>query len=127
MTLAELKAQVTRLVKRADLAAQIPTYLSLAEKDYNLRTSSAYDLTDQVDAAESWLSINAPLVYVYGAMVQFAIDTQDDNALQKYAILYERMADLAHYADVKESGVMDEQLTPDFTIAVQANILTGDA
>lgn len=126
MTLGELKAAVIRRLKRNDLAAQVPLYLQLAESEYNLKTNSTHDLTSQTDAAENWLSQYAPLVYIYGGLMQAAIDTQDDAALQKWAILFNGAADMAHYAEVRDSGITDEALQNDLVITVSSNILTGD-
>ena len=126
MTLAEIKAAVIRRAHRSDLTAQVPLYLQFAEQDYNLRTNGSHRLTEEADGAESWLSIYAPLVYIYGGLMQMAIDTQDDTALQRYAILYERAADAAHYAEVRDSGIMDEAMSTDVNMTVRSNILTGD-
>jgi hypothetical protein len=125
MTLGELKAAVIARLHRSDLAAQVPEFLRLAEAEYNTITNSTHDLTSEADAAENWVSEYMPQVYIMGALMQAAVYTQDDNALQKFAALFARAVEQAHYGEVRDSGVLDQVAETEIGVPSTFDIQAG--
>lgn len=124
MNYGEIKTAIVNRSHRADLTSHVPEFIALAESEYNRRTGSGYEI-DGADTKHNWLSDNAPDVYIFGGLAQLAVYTNDDNALQKYTALYERAVSQAHYAEVRESGVLDETVETDLPITGSSNILEG--
>lgn len=125
MNYGDIKAEVLRKLHRTDLTSYIPSFIAAAEAEYNRRTDSAYDLTSGGEARENWLSVNAWEVYVYGALMNAGIETDDDPMTSKYATLYEKAVSQAQYAEVRESGIMDEPSETELPLVQSSNILTG--
>lgn len=111
MNYGEIQASIIARSHRTDLASHVPEFVALAESEYNRRTGATYDLTSGTSSTHNWVSDNAPDVYIYGGLMQLAVWTQDDNALQKFTALFERAVETAHYAEVRESGITTEPLT----------------
>ena len=125
MNYGEIKAAIVTRSHRTDLTARVPEYVMLAEAEYNRRTDSAYAITDGADAVENWISVNAPDLYIYGGLMQLAIETDDDAALAKYAQLFERAVGQAQYAEAREAGEMDLTMDCDVGLVTTSNILEG--
>ena len=125
MNYGEIKAAIVTRSHRTDLTARVPEYVMLAEAEYNRRTDSAYAITDGADAVENWISVNAPDLYIYGGLMQLAIETNDDAALTKYAQLFERAVGQAQYAEAREAGEMDLTADCDVGLVTTSNILEG--
>ena len=125
MNYGEIKAAIIARSHRADLASHVPEFIALAESEYNRRTGSTYEIAG-ADTKHNWLSDNAQDTYVFGGLMQLAIWTNDDNGLQKYTALFERAAAQAQYAEVRESGILDETVElDDFFAAPSSSILEG--
>ena len=126
MNYGEVKAAIVSRSHRTDLAALIPSFIQLAEAEYNRRVDTLYDLTSGADTVSNDLSETSADVYIFGGLMQLAVHTNDDAALQKYTALFERALDQAHYAEVRQSGVFDETATVDAAlVSTSYNILEG--
>ena len=127
MNYGEIKTAILNRSHRADLTAKVPEFVALAEAEYNSRTGSAYDIVG-ADTVHNWLSDTLPTVYIYGGLKHLALYTVDDAALAKYNALFERALNDAQYAEVKDSGVLDEAAGVDAGIVAIGpyNILTDD-
>ena len=125
MNYGEIKTAIINRSHRADLTSHVPEFIALAESEYNRRTGSAYEIAG-ADTKHNWLSDNSADVYVFGGLMQLAIYCNDDNGLQKYTALFERALSTAQYAEVRESGVLDETVElDDFFAAPSSSILEG--
>ena len=120
----EIKTAILNRSHRADLASHVVEFITLAESEYNRRTGSGYEIAG-ADTKHNWLSDNAPDVYIFGGLMQMAVHTGDDNALQKFTALFERALNQAQYADVRESGVLDETVETELPLTGVSNILEG--
>jgi hypothetical protein len=125
MNYGEIKTAIANRSHRTDLTSHLPQFVALAESEYNRRTDSSYDLTSGTDSTHNWLTDNAADVYIWGGLMQLAIWTGDDNALQKFTALFERALAQAQYAEVRESGVMDEPMETELPLVTGSNILEG--
>ena len=125
MNYGEIKAAIIARSHRADLASHVPEFVALAEAEYNARSDSTYDLTSGTDNTHNVLSDLYPFVYIFGGLMQLAIWTNDNDAIQKYTALFERSLNQAQYAEAKASGLIDEPLETDLPYAVGSNILEG--
>ena len=125
MNYGEIKTAIINRSHRADLTSHVPEFIALAESEYNRRTGSTYEIAG-ADTKHNWLSDNAPDVLIFGGLMQLAIWCNDDNGLQKYTALFERALSTAQYAEVRESGVLDETIElDDFFAAPSSSILEG--
>jgi hypothetical protein len=125
MNYGEIKTAIINRSHRADLTSHVPEFVAMAESEYNRRTGSTYEISG-ADTKHNWLSDNAQDVYIFGGLMQLAIYCNDDNGLQKYTALFERASSQAQYAEVRESGVLDETIElDDFFAAPGSNILEG--
>lgn len=109
-TYGELKTAVADWSHRSDLTARIPDFIRLAENDFNRRTGQSHDLTSRPDAASNELLDDYPDVYLYGALMQMAIYTQDDAQLTKWSALYMAAMQETHRDQNVRSGQHDEAL-----------------
>ena len=125
MNYGEIKTAITNRSHRTDLASHLPEFIALAESEYNQRTNSTYDLTSGTDNTHNALSDMAPQVYIFGGLKELAVWTNDDTALQKYTALYERALAQAQYAEVVESGVLDEPMETELPLLTGSDILEG--
>ncbi len=125
MNYGEIKTAITNRSHRTDLASHIPEFVALAESEYNQRTTSSYDLTSGTDSTHNWLSDNASQVYIFGGLKELALWTGDDASLQKDTALFERAIRDAQYAEVVESGVVDETLATDVPTSTTFDIFEG--
>ena len=125
MNYGEIKTAILNRSHRADLSAKVGEFVALAESEYNARTGSAYEL-GPADTSHNALSDGHPTVYIYGGLRQLALYTVDDAALGKYTQLFDRAVSEAHYAETKDSGILDEAAGVDAAIVAIAphNILT---
>ena len=125
MNYGEIKTAILNRSHRADLSAKVGEFVALAESEYNARTGSAYEL-GPADTSHNALSDGHPTVYIYGGLRQLALYTVDDAALAKYTALFDRAVSDAHYAEVKDSGVLDEAAAIDAGLISSGsyNILT---
>lgn len=124
MNYGEIKQAIINRSHRADLTSHIPEFIQLAESEYNARTNSSYDLVG-ADTKHNHLSDQWPTVYIFGGLMQLAVWTNDDTALQKFTALFERALSQAQYAEAQESGVLDETMETDVPSPESSNIIEG--
>ena len=125
MNYGEIKAAILGRSHRNDLASHVAEFIALAESEYNRRTGSTYEIAG-ADTKHNWLSDNAPDVYIYGGLMQLSIWDVNDAGIQKYTALFERATAQAQYAEVRESGILDETVElDDALITSSSNILEG--
>ena len=125
-TLGELKAEIAAYSHRSDLAARIPTFIQLGEKDINRELLSDYSLFDAADSATNELLVAAPDVYLFAALVHLAIYTHDPEKQAEWGGLYARALQSAKYYEFVSSGEADKLARMDDLVLHQtSDILRG--
>lgn len=125
MNYGELKTAITDRAHRADLASKVPEFIQLAEADFSRRMSIAVDLTSESDASSNEILELAPDVYLFGALAQLALYTQDDAMLSKYSTLYLQAVETAHDSLVRDTGIHNEPADIEIGVPEYWDITTG--
>lgn len=109
-TYANLQDEVVGWLHRANLSAQVPSFIALAETAINRKLGTAFVLSDAAPTNEVFAS--APDLYLYGALAQAAPYMRDDARVGFWKSEFERLLRTTHtaYSRSKVASVLTTEV-----------------